>query len=244
MREKLRAKHRERQENEVAKRTVVMCARLRRSLPCVKPAGQRNIAALVGRWIDGHSRFCWCPFFYAQNQVQKGGQAGSPVPWQAALETGSGPNPGRPFYSFYSTINCEEFPVSSGDSPRFCCAQNRWDPPWFHWGEPIRPHQRQALHPRFAFAGGVCGKLSATPRSARRCRKTARRCSSSAPGWRPCWPPNPRRPITTQKARPVPNGTGLALLGVCTRQGVGIRPDRSNPRPGCPGCRCGRWWPL
>ena len=36
-REKLRAKHRERQENEVAKRTVVMCARLRRSLPCVKP---------------------------------------------------------------------------------------------------------------------------------------------------------------------------------------------------------------
>lgn len=37
VREKLRAKHRERQENEVAKRTVVMCARLRRSLPCVKP---------------------------------------------------------------------------------------------------------------------------------------------------------------------------------------------------------------
>ena len=107
VREKLRTKHRARQE---------------------------NIAALVGRWIDGHSRFCWCPFFYAQNQVQKGGQAGSPVPWQAALETGSGPNPERPFYSFYSTINCGEFPVSSGDSPRFCCAQNRWDPPWFHWG--------------------------------------------------------------------------------------------------------------
>ena len=55
MREKLRAKHRERQENEVAKRTVVMCARLRRSLPLCK-AGQLNIAALVGRWIDGHYR--------------------------------------------------------------------------------------------------------------------------------------------------------------------------------------------
>ena len=53
MREKLRAKHRERQENEVAKRTVVMCARLRRSLPLCE-AGQLNIAALVGRWIDGH----------------------------------------------------------------------------------------------------------------------------------------------------------------------------------------------
>lgn len=49
VREKLRTKHRARQE---------------------------NMAALVGRWIDGHSRFCWCPFFYAQNQVQKGGQAG------------------------------------------------------------------------------------------------------------------------------------------------------------------------
>ena len=53
VREKLRAKHRERQENEVAKRTVVMCARLRRSLPLCE-AGQLNIAALVGRWIDGH----------------------------------------------------------------------------------------------------------------------------------------------------------------------------------------------
>ena len=41
------------QENEVAKRTVVMCARLRRSLPLCE-AGQLNIAALVGRWIDGH----------------------------------------------------------------------------------------------------------------------------------------------------------------------------------------------
>ena len=55
VREKLRAKHRERQENEVAKRTVVMCARLRRSLPLCE-AGQLNIAALVGRWIDGHYR--------------------------------------------------------------------------------------------------------------------------------------------------------------------------------------------
>lgn len=53
VREKLRAKHRERQENEVAKRTVVMCARLRRSLPLCA-AGQLNIAALVGRCIDGH----------------------------------------------------------------------------------------------------------------------------------------------------------------------------------------------
>lgn len=53
VREKLRAKYRERQENEVAKRTVVMCARLRRSLPLCE-AGQLNIAALVGRWIDGH----------------------------------------------------------------------------------------------------------------------------------------------------------------------------------------------
>ena len=55
VREKLRAKYRERQENEVAKRTVVMCARLRRSLPLCE-AGQLNIAALVGRWIDGHYR--------------------------------------------------------------------------------------------------------------------------------------------------------------------------------------------
>ena len=39
-------------------------------------ARQENMAALVGRWIDGHSRFCWCPFFYARNQVQRGGQAG------------------------------------------------------------------------------------------------------------------------------------------------------------------------
>ena len=53
VREKLRAKYRERQENEVAKRTVVMCARLRRSLPLCA-AGQLNIAALVGRCIDGH----------------------------------------------------------------------------------------------------------------------------------------------------------------------------------------------
>ena len=53
MREKLRAKHRERQENEMAKRTVVMCARLPPEPPLCE-AGQLNIAALVSRWIDGH----------------------------------------------------------------------------------------------------------------------------------------------------------------------------------------------
>ena len=49
---------------------------VREKLKAKHRARQENIAALVGRWIDGHSRFCWCPFFYAQNQVQKGGQAG------------------------------------------------------------------------------------------------------------------------------------------------------------------------
>ena len=53
VREKLRAKHRERQENEMAKRTVVMCARLPPEPPLCE-AGQLNIAALVSRWIDGH----------------------------------------------------------------------------------------------------------------------------------------------------------------------------------------------
>ena len=48
MREKLRAKHRERQENEVAKRTVVMCARLRRSLPCLFPRMTVQDNVIVG----------------------------------------------------------------------------------------------------------------------------------------------------------------------------------------------------
>ena len=42
---------------------------VREKLKAKHRARQENIAALVGRWIDGHSRFCWCPFFYAQNGV-------------------------------------------------------------------------------------------------------------------------------------------------------------------------------
>ena len=160
-------------------------------------------------------------------------------PGKLLLETGSGPNPGCPFLLHNKTA---ENSLSVRATLRgFVVRKIGGISPGSTGGEPIRPHQRQALHPRFAFAGGVWGKLSATPRSARRCRKTARQCSSSAPGWRPGWPPNSRRRITTQKARPVPNGTGLVLLGVCTRQGVGIRPGRSNPRPGCPWCTRGRW---
>lgn len=149
-------------------------------------------------------------------------------PGKLLLETGSGPNPGRPFLLHNKTAKNS---LSVRATLRgFVVRKIGGISPGSTGGEPIRPHQRQALHPRFAFAGGVWGKLSATPRSARRCRKTARQCSSSAPGWRPGWPPNSRRRITTQKARPVPNGTGLVLLGVCTRQGGDqARPVQSSP---------------
>ena len=52
-------------------------------------ARQENMAALAGRWIDGHSRFCWCPFFYARNQVQRGARLGW-TPWAASSFRGSG----------------------------------------------------------------------------------------------------------------------------------------------------------
>lgn len=113
-------------------------------------------------------------------------------PGKLLLETGSGPNPGRPFLLHNKTA---ENSLSVRATLRgFVVRKIGGISPGSTGGEPIRPHQRQALHPRFAFAGGVWGKLSATPRSARRCRKTARQCSSSAPGWRPGWPPNPPPP--------------------------------------------------
>ena len=158
-------------------------------------------------------------------------------PGKLLLETGSGPNPGRPFLLHNKTA---ENSLSVRATLRgFVVRKIGGIPPGSTGGDPIRSHQRQALHPRFAFAGGVWGKLSATPRSARQDDEAHPR-----PAGGPAGRLTLRLRITTQKARPVPNGTGLVLLGVCTRQGVGIKPDRSNPRPGCPGCRCGRWWPL
>lgn len=62
---------------------------VREKLKAKHRARQENIAALVGRWIDGHSRFCWCPFFYARNQVQRGARLGW-TPWAASSFRGSG----------------------------------------------------------------------------------------------------------------------------------------------------------
>ena len=63
---------------------------VREKLKAKHRARQENVAALVGRWIDGHSRFCWCPFFYAQNQVQKGRARLGWTPWAASSFRGSG----------------------------------------------------------------------------------------------------------------------------------------------------------